>query len=172
MPAIKTALNTGYSPGIAEVGVSGVNNNIISITSNPNQAGLVTTFTVTSGSSQATAAIVNTTQPTSANTIADALKTAINTATLGVTASTPSTPNGTLSMTANVAGVPYTLAVSTNITNPTQSRVVITQPSPNQTYTVLINGTPFAYTAPNIVTNEIISLGRVALINAQVIPYL
>ena len=164
--AIETALNTGYSPGIAEVVVSGVNNNIISITSNPNQAGLVTTFTVTSGSSQATAGIVNTTQATSANTIADALKTAINTAALGVTASTPSTPNGTLSMTANVSGVPYTLAVLTNITNPSQARVVITQASPNQTYTVLINGTPFAYTAPNIVTNEIISSGLVALINA------
>ena len=98
-------LNTTYSPGIANAVVSGVNNNILIITSNPNQGGVITTFTVTSGSSQATAGIVNTNQPTDENTIASALAAAINafsTPVLNVTASTPGTPNGTLSITADV----------------------------------------------------------------------
>lgn len=166
--AIVARLNTGYSPGIATALISGVNNNILSITSNPNQGGLVTTFTVSSGSSQATAGIVNTNQETDANTIANALAAAINAFSppLGVTASTPSPPDGTLSMTANVAGVPYTLAVSTTITNPIQARVKITQAIPNQAYTVILNGTSYIYQAPNNVTgNEQIAAGLVALIN-------
>lgn len=156
-----------YSPGVATCTVSGPNNNKLTVTSNPNQAGIISHFAVTSGASQATAAIVNTAQPTSVETIADALTTAINAATLGVTASVPSVPNGTLSITANTPGVPYTLAVSTTITNPNQARVTITQASPNQAYTVLINGTPFTYQAPNnVANNEQIAAGLVALINA------
>ena len=136
--AIQSFLNTGYSPGIATAVVSGVNSNIISINGNPNQAGVVNFFTVTLGASQATAGIVNSLQPTTADTIADALATAINgfTPTLPVHATTPSTPDGTLSMTATVAGTPYTVAVSTNIANPIQARVTITQEIPTQAYTV------------------------------------
>jgi len=166
--AIIARLNTGYTPGIATAIISGVNNNILTITSNPNQGGVVTTFTVSAGASQATAGIVNTNQETDANTIASALATAINAFSppLGVTATTPAAPDGTLSITANVAGVPYTLAVSTNITNPIQARVLITQAIPNQAYTVILNGTSYIYQAPNNVTgNEQIAAGLVALIN-------
>lgn len=168
--AIIADLNTGYSPGIANCVISGVNNNILTVTSNPNQAGIINSFVVTLGASQATAAIVNSTQPTDANTIADALKVAINAFSpdLEVTASTPNTPNGTVTLTADVSGVPYTLAVSTDITRPTKARIVITQPLPNQAYTVLLDGTPFIYQAPNdVADNEQISAGLVALINAD-----
>jgi len=167
--AIKTYLNTTYSPGIANAVVSGVNHNILTITSNPYQGGVVTTFSVASGSSQATAAIVNTAQPTDKNTIADALAAAINafSPSLPVTASVPDAPDGTLTIVADVSGVPFTLVVSTNITNPSQARVRITQVKPNQAYTVLINGTPFIYQAPNNVSsNAQIAAGLVDLINA------
>jgi hypothetical protein len=168
--AIQDELNVGYSPGIATAVVSGTNSNIISISTNPNQAGVINSFIVTLGASQATAAIVNTSQPTDANTIADALVTAINAATLGVTASTPSTPDGTFSITADVAGVPYTLAVSTNITNPNQARVVITQAIPNQAYTVLINGNSFVYQAPqNVGDNDQISAALVTSISSPIL---
>ncbi len=171
--AILTELNVGYSPGIADAVVSGVNNNILTVTSNPNQGGVVNSFVVTLGASQATAAIVNTGQPADANTIADALATAINNFSpdLAVTATTPGTPNGTLSITADVSGVPYTLEVSTNITNPTQARIKITQAIPNQAYTVILNGTSFIYQAPNnVANNEQIAAGLVALINAPTSP--
>ena len=171
---IITTLNTGYSPGIANAVISGPNNNVITVSSNPNQAGLITSFVVTAGASQATAAIVNSLQPTDANTIADALTTAINAnATINqlVIASTPSTPNGTLSITVNYPttplGTPYTISVSTDIVSPTNCRVVITQAVPNQSYIVKISGTNFIYTAPsNVTTNEEIAAGLVALIVA------
>lgn len=161
--AVQTALNNGFSPGIGTVTISGVDSNIMTVASNPNQAGIIDFFTVTLGASQPTAAIVNTNQPTSKNSIADALATAINNFSpdLGVTASTPSTPDGTLSITADVTGVPWTLAVSTNIQNPNQARVVITQAIPNQSYTVNLNGSltyknapSFTYAAPATVQNN------------------
>jgi hypothetical protein len=163
-----------YSPGIATCVVSGPNNNVLTVTSNPNQAGVVTEFTVSSGSSQATAAIVNTSQPTDANTIADSLKTYIN-ANSGVNrlvvASVPSVPNGTLLVNVNVTytplGTPYTISVSTDIGAPNQARVVITQAIPNQAYTVRINGYHYVYIAPtDVADNEQISLGLANLINS------
>lgn len=169
--AIATKLNATFSPGIATATISGVNNNILTITSNPNQGGVVTTFTVSSGASQATAAIVNTNQPTDENTIASALTTAINAnanVNTVVTASTPSSPDGTLSLTANVSGTPYTLAVSTDIKNPNQARVLITQSVPNQAYTVALNGTRYTYQAPNnVADNEQISTSLVTSINSE-----
>lgn len=170
--AIVTFLNVGFSPGIAEATVTGVDNNIIAINANPNQAGVVDFFTVKLGASQSTASIVNSLQPTDANTIASALAAAINAFSpdLEVTASTPSTPDGTLSITADVAGVPYTLAVSTSITNPNQARVVITQALPSQAYTVIINGTQFAYQAPvNVTDNEQIAAALVTSISSSVL---
>lgn len=175
--AVQTKLNSTYSPGIASVVVSGVDSNIMSISTNPNQAGIIDFFTVTLGASQATATIVNTTQETDVNTIADALATAINnysTPALAVTASTPSSPNGTLTITANVPGVPYTLEVSTSIVNPNQARVVITQAIPNQSYAININGSltypsapSFTYLAPiNVADNEQIALSLVTSINS------
>ena len=177
--AIQTYLNGLVSPkpGIATATISGVNNNIVTVTSNPNQAGVITSFVVTSGSSQATAGIVNTNQPTDKNTIADALATAINTdVTINalVIASTPSVPNGTLSITVNTpgtpAGTPYTLAVSTDITDPVQARVLITQAEPNQGYTVILNGQQFVYLAPNNVSgSHEISLALTTSINSPIL---
>ncbi len=168
--AVQTALNTGFSPGIGTVVVSGVNSNIMTVKSNPNQAGIIDFFTVTLGASQPTAAIVNSVQPTDKNTIADALVTAINADTAVntlVIATTPATPNGTLSISAIVAGTPYTISVSTNIINPDQARVTITQAIPDQAYTVIINGTQFIYQAPiDVADAEQIAAGLVAAINA------
>ena len=175
--AVQTALNTGFSPGIGTVVVSGVDSNIMSVNSNPNQAGIIDFFTVSLGASQPTAGIVNANQPTDANTIASALVAAINAfndPVLGVTATNPSTPDGTLSISANVSGVPWTLAVSTDIQNPNQARVVITQAIPGQTYTVNLNGSltyknapSFQFTAPATVqSNEQIALALVTAINS------
>ena len=170
--AIQTFLNTGFSPGIASVVISGVNNNILTVLSNPNQGGVISNFIVTLGTSQATAAIVNTPQPTDSNTIADALATAINAflPDLGVTASTPAIPDGTLSLTADIAGVPYTLSVSTDITLPIQARVKITQTIPNQAYTIILLGRSFVYQAPNnVADNEQISLALTTSIASPIL---
>ena len=176
---IKTYLNGLVSPkpGIANFSITGVNNNILTVTSNPNQAGVITNFVVSAGSSQATAGIVNSNQPTDKNTIADALSTAINadvSINALVIASTPSVPNGTLSITVNTpgtpAGTPYTLAVSTDITDPVQARVLITQAEPNQGYTVILNGQQFVYLAPNSVTgSDQISLALTTSINSPIL---
>jgi len=173
--AIETALNVGFSPGIGEAVVSGTNNNVITVNGNPGQEGIIDFFTVTLGAQQATAAIDNNPQPTDKNTIAQLLTDAINdfTPDLGVTASTPSTPNGTLSITADVAGVPYTIAVSSSVTNPNQARVKITQVIPAQAYTVILEGVQFTYQAPNdVASNEQIAAGLVALINDPLSPVL
>ena len=160
--AIQTVLNT--PSGTATVVVSGASNNIITVNSNPGQAGVIDFFDVSLGVSQAVATIVNSQQTTSPLTVAAQLVAAINLAALGVTATNNN--NGSLSLTANVAGVPYTLAVSTNITNPDKARVLITQAVPNQAYTVRINGTQFIYQAPNdVADNNQIAAGLVALIN-------
>ena len=169
--AAQVAINVGYTPGIGTSTVSGVDSNILTITSNPNQAGVIDFFTVTLGASQATAVIVNTIQPTDKNTVADALTTAINDASLGVTATTPATPNGTFSISADVSTVPYTIAISTTIINPDQARVTITQANPNQAYTCIIGGNSYTYQAPyNVVDNEQIAAGLVALINSGTSP--
>ena len=169
--AVQTALNVGYTPGIATAVVSGTNSNIMTLQGNPNQAAIIDFFTVTLGASQATASIVNSAQPTDKNNIADALASAINAAILGVTATTPTTPDGTLTITADVAGVPYTLEVSSTITNPDQARVSITQVIPAQAYTVIINGTSFIYQAGEDVADNVqIAAGLVALINAVTSP--
>ncbi len=168
MDDIATAI--GLISHITSAIVSGPNNNVLTITSESNYPGVIDFFTVTLGASQATTAIVNTPQPTSGATIASAMVTAINSASLGVTAAIGS-PTNTYSLTANVAGVPYTVEVSTTITNPDACRVVITQAIPNQYYTVKINGTSFTYQAPyNVATNEQIASGLVALINASTSP--
>ena len=70
-----------------------------------------------------------------------------------------------------LSGVPYTLEVSTDITDPTQARISITQAIPNQAYTVILNGISFIYQAPNdVLGNEQIASGLVTLINAPTSP--
>jgi hypothetical protein len=167
--AIETALNTGYTPGQATAVVSSVNggsNNRITVTSNPNQGGVIDSFVVTRGTSQATPTIVDTIQPTSANTIADALATAITAQFPTFPATTPAIPDGTLSITPSVATTPYTLSVSTDIVSPDKCRIYITQSVPNLTYTVRINGKAFSYTAPNAVIDDLeIAAALVSVIN-------
>lgn len=167
--AIEVALNVApYTPGIATAVVSGVSNEIIIITSNPNQAAVINSFTVTLGASQAVADIVSTLQPTSKETIANALAVAINAGAEPVTASTPATPDGTLSLVADVSNVAYTVAVSTTIVSPDECRIMITQTIPNLTYAVRINGKQFSYTAPNDVTDDLqIAAALVVAINAD-----
>ncbi|PWU04929.1 MAG: hypothetical protein C5B43_04015 [Verrucomicrobia bacterium] len=168
--AIQAYLNSSqsvYSPGIATAVVSGINNNVITVTSNPNQPGIIDSFVVTLGSSQATAAIVNTAQPTDKNTIADAMMTEINGLSLGVIATVPLIPNGTFTLNPTVTNTPYTIAVRTDIVTPCNARVEITQGIPNQAYTVIINGTKYIYQAPNEPTdNTTIAAHLVELINA------
>ena len=167
MTAIADAI--ALQPNISSASVSGGSNNIISVVANPNNPGIIDFFTVTLGASQANAAIVNTPQPTSALTIADALVTAINLAGEPVTAT--DNLDGTFAITADVAGVPYTVNVSTNIVNPDKARVSITQAIANQAYSVRLNGTQFTYQAPNNVADNLqIAAGLVALINASTSP--
>lgn len=168
--AIQNKLNEGYSPGQATAVVSGASDQIITVTSNPNQGGLIDSFTVYFGASQATATIDNITQPTTPETIADALATAINASSEPVSATTPDIPDGTLSISADVANVPYTLAVSTDIVSPDKCRVNITQTIPNLTYTVRINGKRYTYTAPNDVTDDLqVAAGLVVAINTSTV---
>lgn len=167
MQAIATAIEG--EAGIVSATVSGPNDNIISVVSEPNQPGIINSFVVTLGASQATASIVNTIQPTTIFTIADALVTAINAAALGVTAT--DNLDGSFAITADVSGTPYTVAVSTTITNPDQARVTITQAIPSQAYTVRINGTQFIYQAPlDVADNDQIAAELVALINDSSSP--
>ncbi len=162
MNAIALALS--LMPNVSSAVVSGSGNHIITVRTTPSSPSVVNFFTVTLGSTQATATIVN---YTLGNVIAESLVDAINTASLGVTAEMISDPSNNFSITADVSGVPYTLSVSTNIVNPSAARVLITQAVPNQAYTVKINGYSFTYQALyNVATNDQISLGLVSLINS------
>ena len=77
-------------------------------------------------------------------------------------------PDGTINLVADVPGVPYTLSVSTDIVNPDQAVVTVTQVEPNTNYVVTINGVPFTYISPNEVqSNEDIAAGLVAVIATQ-----
>ena len=167
MSNIAAAILAQPSTNIVTAVVSGVNSNILTLTSKPNTNGIVDFFTVKLGASQATAAIVNTTQPTTKFTIANAMVTEINTVLSGspVVATEPGSPDGTYILTAAPSGTPYTVEVSTDITNPTQARVLITQAEPNAAYTVKLNGLQFIYTAPvDVVDNEQIAEALVDLI--------
>ncbi len=167
MTAIAAAI--AAAPNIVSATITGDFDNIISVVSAVNQPGIIDSFVVTLGAVQAAATIVNTAQPSTAESIANKLFTAINAATLGVTA--VDNADGTITINANVSGVPYTVAVSANIVNPTKARVKITQTIPNSAYTVRINGTQFIYQAPvDVVDDAQIAANLVALINALVPP--
>ena len=156
-------------PGISDCTVTGVGNNILTVVPDPNEPGVIDFFTVTRGASQANAVIVNTTQATTPETIAGALVIAINASSEPVTAT--DNLDGTFSVTADVAGVPYTINVSTTIVNPDKCRVSVTQAIPGQAYSVRLNGTQFSYQAPlDVADNLQIAAGLVALINAADSP--
>ena len=151
-------------PNVSSAVVSGSGNHVITVRTDAADDCVIDFFTVTLGSSQATATIVN---YNLGDVIAEALVEAINGASLGVTAAIVSPPSAVLSITANVSGVPYTVAVSTNIANPTNARVVITQVVPSAAYNVKIEGYTFVYSAPSNVSTSIqVAAGLVALINS------
>ena len=164
MSDIVTAIEA--QPNIISATVGGAGSLILSITSNPNQNGLVTTWTTTGGASQPSRTIVNSAQPTSGSTIANALVTEINGNSLGVTATQASPTDSFFTLTAGTPGVPYTLDVSTNIINPDQARVYINSADPNQSYVLTINGQQFVYTTDTTIqTNEQIAAALVLLVN-------
>ena len=142
MQDIATAIEA--QPNIVSAVISDPNNRTLTLFGDPNENAVVTIFNVTLGASQANATITNNTQAVSNLTIADSLVTAINAAALGVTATDNN--DGTFGLSADVSGVPYTVAVSTNIINPVQARVTVTQAQPSTTYTVTINGIETSYT--------------------------
>lgn len=165
--AITAKLNETYTPGVATAIISGTANSIITVFPNPNQSGVINSFVTTLATTQPTATINTITQPTSQATIADALATEINSVQSDVIATTPSNPDGTLTLTAAVSDVPYTVSVSTNIITPDRVKINIAQTIPNLSYTIIINGTQFIYTAPNDVTDDVqIAAGLVEEINA------
>lgn len=155
------------NPAVSSATLSG-NNLILDVAGQPNTNAIINSFVVTLGASQPTATITNPLQPVSNLTIANSLTTAINAAVLGVTASEPVVPDGTINLVADVPGVAYTLSVSTDIVNPDQAVVTVTQVEPNTNYVVTINGVPFTYISPNeIQSNEDIAAGLVAVIATQ-----
>lgn len=162
MQDIVTAIEA--EPNINNVAISDANNRTLTVSSDPNTDGIINSFVVTNGATQATATITDNTQATSKLTIADAMVTEINSLALGVTAT--DNDDGTYSLAADVSGTPYTLGVSSTIINPNEARVTVTQVEPSTQYTVTINGIKVTYTtSANVQDNETIAAGLVTAIN-------
>lgn len=140
--AIAAAIHTADSTVTATV-----DNLTITAVGSPNQDAVISDVVVASGTTPPTFTLNVIDQPVTPINIANALTTEINSNSLGVTAD-DSAGDGTFTITADVAGVPYTLDAVTSIINPNQALVTTTQVIPLQTYTVTINKTPFSYTAP------------------------
>ena len=119
------------------------------------------------GAGQPTATIVNN---SIANEVANALVTQIN-ANSGalVTAAYVAIPDGTITITANVPGTPFSLVTATpGLVTPNQVIVDITNVFVNQTYFVTINGDTYSFlTDQTISTPEQIVAQLVPQINAN-----
>lgn len=144
MQDIQTAIEN--EPNINSVEITDPDNRTLIVHSDPNQNGIINSFVVTGGASQANATITNNDQPVSVLTIAKTIETEINSVsgTTGVTAL--ANGDGTYTLSPSVPGTPYTIEVSTDIINPVKARVTVTQAKPNTTYTVTINGIETSYT--------------------------
>jgi hypothetical protein len=152
-------------PGIANTIVSGTNDRVLTVEGPINTTATVNSFVVTGGASTATATITNPLQFVSVDSIAADIVSNVNSQ-VDYPVSATDNLDGTFTLTNNTPGIPYTLRVSTSIGNPNQARVRITQVSPNQVYTVTINGIEFSYRAPiNIQTADQIVTALVDLIN-------
>lgn len=152
-------------PNVAEAPISGLNDLILTVLGDPNTDTIIDFFTVTLGSSQPVATITTIPQPPTFEILAIRIAEAINLAGLGVTAS-PDT-DGTVTITANVSNVPYTLTTTTDIINPNRAVVTVTQVEPTQTYVITIDGQDFSYTAPvDVESSEEIASALIDLINA------
>lgn len=147
------------------------NDRTIIVLGDPGYDGVVDSFVVTLGASQATASITYQTQVVSELTIASTMVQEINSASLGVTATDNN--DGTYSLAPDVSGDPYTLEVSTNIVNPVKSRVTITQAKPATQYMIQLNAVEVLYTSPiEVENNEEIAEAFVDLINNDlVLPF-
>lgn len=124
------------------------------------------TGNVTGGASQATVNTVTSNMPTTPLSIIYALNALIQagSGTTGVTS--VNNNNGTLSLSSVVSGDSYTVATSSNITNPTQAVVKVAQTLPNTNYHIEVNGFNFDYNSPNDVeTADDVALGLVNVIN-------
>lgn len=162
MQNIATAIEA--EPNIDAVTITDANNRTLTVFSDPNEDGIINSWTVSLGASQANATITNNDQAVSNLTIADSMVTAINSAALGVTAT--DNLDGTYSLSADVSGTPYTLSVSTTIINPNEARVLVTQVEPSTEYIVTINGVEVSYTSTfDVQDNETIASGLVDAIN-------
>jgi len=150
-----------------------ITNRTILVEGDPGFDGIIDSFVVTLGASQAVATITYQTQAVSPLTIAATMVAAINAFTpdLGVTATDNN--DATYTLAADVAGVPYTLDVSTNIVNPVQARVTITQAEPLTEYKMQLNAFDVIYTTlVGVQNNEEVAAGLVLAINNDpVLPF-
>lgn len=122
-------------------------------------------FIVTGGASQAVATILTPQQPVTDITIASGLSAVINAIALFPVTATPD-GNGNINFTNKTLGVPYTFRAESNIGNPNNANVKVTQILPETTYTVTINGVEFSYTTLiNVQTANEIVQALVDLIN-------
>lgn len=152
-------------PGVQAVTISGATNRILTVIGDADVDAIVNSVITTGGASQPTATITTPSQQPTAETIAAELVEAINDEGVGVTA--VDNGDGTITLTADVSGTPYTLSVNTTIVNPDAVRVRVTQVQGATDYTVTINGYTVTYTtASDVQTNEQIAAGLVAAINA------
>lgn len=159
LTAIASAIQ--LQPNIATA-VAGVNS--ITITGDPGAANVLNTFTVSVGA----VPTITVTNSSLRNTIAQAMVTAIGTLGEPVNALYSGTPEGAFSVSAQVAGVPYTLTTSSSIETPNNVYIEVTNVVPVQDYTVTLNGTEYTYTTTDAIqTNEQIVAELVALINAN-----
>ena len=166
MGNIATAI--ALETNIASATVGDANNRTIAVLSNPNTNGIMNAFTINGGATQAGEVITTSPQAVTKVTIAGLLEDEINSVSnpWAVTADQPLTPDGTLTLEPDVAGVAYTVSVSTNIILPNEARVSVTQAKPLTQYTVEINGVPISYTTTvEIQDNETIATALVSLIN-------
>jgi hypothetical protein len=168
MGLIQTALELQPNITNVSIGPDGANpNRVITVTSQPGYPGVVDSLVVTLGASQATAAIVNTAQDVSPESIALQMVDEINATAVDVTAT--DNEDGTYSVESVDPDIPFTFAVSTNIVNANAGLVEVLDASPNTLYQITLNGTLFQYTSTvQVQTNEEIAAELVALINADV----
>lgn len=169
MNNIATAIAS--EPDILSVTVGGDNDRSLFVESEPNKDGIVDSFVVTSGATQATATITNNTQEVSQATIADSLVDLINAeGQVDVTADQPVITEGTFTITADVSGTPFTVETSTSITSTIRAKVRVTQPLNNRVYSVRINSIEVNYTSGIVQNAGPIVDGLILAINDSSAP--
>jgi hypothetical protein len=128
---------------------------------------IVNQFLVTKGSSQALATITTPPVPMEAEEVAALIVAEINSQTdPEFPVSAIDNGDGTISIINDFPGESYSLKVSTNISRPSNARVMVTQVIPGGLYTVSVNGIEAVYEAPvDVTSDEQVAAGLVALID-------